>query len=261
MTLLAAAALAPLQADRLAVTDVHATYGVLGPPRPDTKFLPGDELFLSFAIQGAKVSPDRKILYSIGMEVTNQMGKVQTKQLPQDLEAEVPSGGPGLPACATVPIGLDQEPGKYTIKLSVTDRIASATRELSRTFEILPPAFGLVRLQITKDPEGKIPVPSLQKGRTACINFVAVGFGRSPSSKQPQISVVMRVLDASGRVVEKPFKGEIGKEVPANARSYPMLADLEVNRTGKFTIELTANDHATRKTSNISFPVTVANVK
>jgi len=258
ITLLATVALAPLQADRLAVTNIHATYGVLGPPRPDTKFLPGDELVLSFDIQGAKVSPAGKILYSIGMEVTDQNGKVQFKQLPNNLEAEPRPGHSGLPARATVPIGLDQEPGKYTIKLSVSDRAAGVTREFSRSFEILPRAFGLVRLHTTSDSEGRQPIGSLRQGQTAWINFAAVGFGHNASGGQPHVSVVMRILDAAGRsILGKPSKGEIMKDVPANARALPMQFALEVNRTGKFTVELTATDQIGRQTCTVNFPLTV----
>lgn len=259
LTLLATVALAPLQVDRLGVTNVRTTYGVLGAPRPDTKYLPGDELVMSFDIQGAKINPAGKILYSVGMEVTNQKGKVQFKQIPNDLAAEAPHSGKGLPACATLQIGLDQEPGKYTVKVSVTDRVAGISREISRTYEILPRAFGLVRVHTTSDPEGRIPLGSLRQGQTAWINFVAVGFGQGPSTGQPHVSVAMRVLDAAGRpILPKPSKGEIAKDVPANARALPMQFALAVNRTGNFTVELVATDHLGRQTSNVSFPVTVA---
>jgi hypothetical protein len=262
ITLLATAALAPLQADQLAVTNVRPTYGVLGAPRSDTKYLPGDEFVLSFDIQGAKVNPAGKILYSVGMEVTDPKGQVQFKQLPNDLEAEARSGSTTLPACASVQIGLDQEPGTYTVKVSVTDRVAGVTREIARTCEILPRAFGLVRVRITSDSEGRNPVGSLRLGQTVWINFAAVRFGSNPSSKQPQVSVVMRVLDAAGRpILGKPSRGEITKDVPANVRALPMQFALAVNRTGKFTVELTATDHIAGKTCNVSFPITVAKAK
>ena len=258
ITLLAAVALAPLQADHLALTNVHATYGVLGPPRPDTKLLPGDELVLSFDIQGARATPAGKILYSVGMEVTDRQGKVQFKQLPNNLEVEAPPRGRPLPACATLQIGLDQEPGKYAIKVSVTDRVAGATGEFSRTCEILPRAFGLVRARTTSDSEGRQPIASVRQGQTAWINFAAVGFGHSASGGQPHVSVVMRILDATGRpILGKPSQGEIMKDVPANARALPMQFALAVNRTGKFTVELTATDQIGRHTCNLNFPLTV----
>jgi hypothetical protein len=258
ITLLAAVALAPLQADRLAVTNVHATYGVLGPPRPDTKLLPGDELDLSFDIQGAKPNPAGKVLYSVGMDVTDQKGKVQFKQLPNNLEAEAPPRGRGLPACATLQIGLDQESGKYTIKVSVVDRVAGVTGEFSKTCEVLPRAFGLVRVRMTSDSEGRQPLGALRQGQTAWINFAAVGFGHNTSGGQPHVSVVMRILDAAGRpILGKPSKGEIMKDVPANARALPMQFALAVNRTGKFTVELTATDQIGKQTYNVSFPLTV----
>jgi hypothetical protein len=258
IALLATVALAPLHAGRLAVTDVHATYGVLGPPRPDTKLLPGDELVLSFAIQGAKATPGGKVLYAVGMEVTDQNGKVQFQQLPNNLEAEAPPSGRGLPARASLQIGLDEEPGKYTIKVTVTDRVAGATAEFSRTCEVLPRAFGLVRLQTTRDSEGRIPVAFLRQGQTVWINFAAVGFGRNASGGQPHVSVVMRILDAAGRpILAKPSKGEILKDVPASSRALPMQFALAVNRTGSFNAEITATDHIGGRAYNVKFPLTV----
>ena len=72
----------------------------------------------------------------------------------------------------------------------------------------------------------------------------------------------MRVADEAGRsVLAKPSTGEISKDAAANARALPMQFALEINRSGKFTVELTATDHAAGKTVTVSFPLTVAKAK
>lgn len=251
-----------LAADGLTATNVRMTYGVLGPARQDARFLPGDDFDLSFDIEGAKVNAAGKVLYALGMEVTDNQGKVRFRQIPNDLEADAPSGGKGLPACASVHVGLDQEPGAYTVKLTIKDRVAGAAHELTRTCQVLPKAFGLVRLTTTSDPEGKVPTAVFQPGKPSWINFAAVGFGQAKSTGQPHVSVRMRVADEAGRsALAKPSMGEITKDVPASTRALPMQFALEISRPGKFTVELTATDHLAGQTVNLSFPITVTKAK
>ena len=86
MTLAFVAALGsvPAQPGQLALTHARLTYGALGAPRPTNKFLPGDSFVLAFDIEGIKADANGKVLYSMGMEVTDQSGKVHFKQVPRD---------------------------------------------------------------------------------------------------------------------------------------------------------------------------------
>src|SRR5262249_27418805 len=153
--------------------------------RPNTQLLPGDDFVLSFDIQGAKVNASVKILYSVGMEVTDNKGKVLFRQIPNDLEADAPPRRKSLPACPSVQRGLDQEPGQSTIKVSVKDRPAGVTREITETCDILPKAFGLVRLTTPSDREAKVPTAVFRQSQPSRINFAAVGFGHEQSTGQP----------------------------------------------------------------------------
>jgi hypothetical protein len=262
IALVAAVGFVPAEAATLTATNVRTTYGVLGAPRPDTKFLPGDDFVLSFDIEGAKVNAAGKVLYAVAMDVNDNRGKVRFRQLPNDLEVDAPANGQRIPACAKVQIGLDQEPGPYTVKVSVTDRVAGATREITRSCEVLPKAFGLVRLTTTRDPEAKIPAPAFRQGQTGWINFAAVGFGRGKSSGLPHVNVVLRVLDQAGRSISaKPWTGEISKDVPGSARALPMQFALAINRPGKYTAELTATDQITGQSASLSLPLDVAKAK
>src|SRR5437867_1697671 len=93
------------QSDQLSLTHVRTTYGVLGAPRPDNKILPGDDVVLSFDIEGMKAGSNGKAQYSIGMEVTDSRGKMLYRQAPNELEAPLPAGTEGLPAAAKVHVG------------------------------------------------------------------------------------------------------------------------------------------------------------
>ena len=79
---------------------------------------------------------------------------------------------------------------------------------------------------------------------------------------QPNLGVVMTVLDESGRrTSDKPFLGEVKQDVPSQAPILPMQFLLELNRAGKFTVELKAADKVSGKTATVSFPITVVKPK
>lgn len=256
-----AISMAPAQAGQLALTNVRSTYGILGSPRPDNKFLPGDNFVLSFNIDGAKADADGKVLYSISMDVTDSTGKLLLHQPPRDLEAVNSLGGNSLPAFASLQIGLDAKPGAYTVKATVTDRSTKASQSVSGTYEILPLTFGLVSASITGDAEGRIPLAAIGEGQPLFISFSAVGFGRDASGK-PNLSVNMRVLDETGKPTRaKPFLGELATETPANIRALPMQFTLDPNRAGKFSIELTATDKTSGKTTTLKLPLSIVKSK
>jgi len=261
---LAALTLSPAEAGQLTLTNARTTYGLLGGPRTDNKYLPGDSYVLQFDIEGITVGDDGKVLYSVGLEVTDSAGKAHFKQAPRDMEAQNSLGGNSLPGFVSLQIGLDQPPGTYNVKVTVTDRAAKASKSLTRSYEILPKAFGLVRLTTTADPAGQIPAPFLAEGQSLWVNFLAVGFGRESGEQgQPHIAVTCRVLDENGKpTVAKPFAGDVSKDIPKSALSVPMQFLLELNRPGKFTVELKATCKVTGKESaTLSFPITVLKTK
>jgi hypothetical protein len=92
------------------------------------------------------------------------------------------------------------------------------------------------------------------------VNFHAVGFERA--SGQPNLSVEMKILDDKGNAtLKKPFTGEVNKDVPDKLAALPMQFLVELNRPGKFTVELTATDKVSGKKTNASFPITVMQSK
>jgi len=244
--------------DKLSLTNVRTTYGVLGQARPDTKYLPGDQFHISFDIDGLKPDESGKVLYAIAMEVTNGKGKVLFKQEPQAHEAVNSLGGNTLPAFASLRIGLDEPPGDYKVKITVTDRATRATGTLTRSYTVLRPKFGVVRLSTTSDPAGDIPAPLLGAGQTLWLNFATVGFARDKKTGQPNLGVVLRIRDEKGKpTLAKPETGAVTKDVPKKNRAVPMQFMVELNRPGKFTVELNVTDKIARKTASVNVPLQV----
>src|SRR5262249_61417254 len=105
-----------------------------------------------------------------------------------------------------------------------------------------------------------VVVVTFVKGRSLLVTGALVGFQRG--GKQPNVAVELSILDESDKpVLANPFKGEIGKDVPATALSLPIQFLVPLNRAGKFTLVLKATDQLSRKTAELKFPITVVQSK
>jgi hypothetical protein len=262
-TILLAAALtaAPEDKDKLTFRHVRDTHGLMGPTRAVEKILPGGELYLCFDIEGVTIDDAGKVRYSIGTEVADAKGKVLFKQEPHDLEAPAALGGDRVPAFVHIDVGLQSPPGEYTITVTAVDLPTKRSQELKRTVEVLPKDFGLVRVKTTSDQEGQLPVAVPGAGEGLWLTFGAVGFARG-DGKQPDLTFEMRVLDDNGRPTRaKPVVVQVNKDVPTDAALVPAQFFLSLNRSGKFTIELTASDKAGGKKAQLTFPLVVAEPK
>jgi hypothetical protein len=258
LVLAAAVGAAPAAEGELTLSNVRLTRGVLGPVRAEAKVLPGDNFFVCFDVEGVTVAEDGKVQYSTAIEVADPSGRIIFKQDPRDLEATCSLGGDRVPAYVSLDVGTQQQPGEYTLKVTVADRASGKKASLSRTVELLKPAFGLVRLTTTSDPDGLLPVSAPGVGEGLWLHFGAVGFERDGTAKQPNVTVTLRVLDEDGKpTLAKPMTGTVDKNVPEAVALLPMRMSLLLNRPGKFTVELTANDNVSRKTDKLTFPLTV----
>jgi hypothetical protein len=257
----AALSLLPGQADGLTLTDARVTYGVLGPTRDNTKFLPGDSLFVTFTVNGITTDPNGKVQYNVVTEVTDATGKSWFKSQPRDLDVTLALGGGQMPAFAQVAIGQQQPAGMYTLKVTVTDLVNKKSQSLEQKFEVLKADFGLVRLSGSADSEGQVPCGLLSAGHSMWINGAIVGFQRGAGA-QPNVTVELAITDADGKpTTTKPLGGTINKDVPAKDTELPIQFHVLLNRPGKFTLKLTATDALSNKTSSQSFPITVNPVK
>ena len=152
----------PAQGGDLEIMNIRETYGTLGPMRPEGgKLLPSDVFHVAFDIQNVQLSETGEALYSMAMEVTDSNNKVHFKQQPVDLTALNMFGGRTLPATAHVVIGQDQSPGRYTLKVTVTDRASNKNKSFTRPLEVAAHGFGLVRLNITADANQLVPAPAI----------------------------------------------------------------------------------------------------
>lgn len=258
VALVLASTLAFAQADKLALNNVRATYGLLGPNRADLKVLPGDTLWLEFDIDGITVSADGKVQYAMGLEVADSKGKVIFAQKATDQEGLASLGGKAVPANSQVDVGFSQPAGDYTVKVMVTDRVSKQSQTFSQKMQVLPADFGIVQLKTTGDPNGTAPIGLVGAGDSVWVNLAVVGFGRDKGKQQPNLEFQMRVLDESGKpTLAKPETGVINQDVPPGDKLLGAQFLVSANRAGKFVVELKAADKISGKSATTSFPLTV----
>jgi len=258
---LAAALAAPDDKDKLVISNVRDTLGLMGPTRPGDKLIPGSEYYLCFDVGGVTIGDDGKVHYSVATEVTDSTGKVLIKIDPKELDAPASLGGDSIPAYVHLDVGLQSPPGQYAVKVTVVDVPSKRSAEYKQTVEVKAKEFGLVRLKTTSDQEGQLPVAVAGEGEGLWLTFGVVGFGRS-DAKQPDLTFELQILDEAGKPTGgKPMTVQVNKDVPADAVLVPGQFFLSLNRSGKFTVQLTATDKVGGKTSKLAFPLNVQQSK
>jgi hypothetical protein len=270
LPLVAALALAPAQAPTqpkpaepaaggLNLTNVRNTYGELGGTRADTSFLPGDVLFVAFDIEGITIDPAGRTKYTMAMEVVDKDGKTIFKNDPAEKSDFAPLGGTKLPARAFVTVGLEQPPGQYTLKVTVTDLANKASKTLERKFEVKPKDFGVVAVYTSADPQGQYPAPTTGVvSQSVWVQFGVVGFARDPKTKQPNVTVEMLTVDEQGKpTVPQPNVYTQDTGIDPKDQGFTLRFLLPMTRDGKFTVRLKAADKVSGKTASFDLPVAV----
>lgn len=261
---LAALTAVPGQAGELKLTNVRMTVGELGPPRSSAKFLPGDVVFIGYDITGLPIGPDGVVKYRMGMEVADASGKSIFKQEPRELEDFVPLRGNIIPARAFITIGLDQDPGTYTCKITVADPKTKGREDsLAVKFEVGKRDFGIVLVYPTHDETGRINAPTTGVvGQTIFVQFSVASFQRDPKTKQPNVAFEFQIVDEKGTpILDKPRTQTQDEKSPLlvdeKEGAFAMRFPLFMSRPGKFTVKITATDRVSNKKSVYDLPVTV----
>jgi hypothetical protein len=268
LPLLAAMTLAPAQdpkqptrdsAGGLKLTNVRNTYGELGGTRSEATFLPGDVLFVGFDIEGIAIDPAGRAKYTMAMEVIDKDSKAIFKQDPAEKSDFVPLGGTKLPARAFVTVGLEQAPGPYTLKVTVSDQATKATQVLERKFEVKPRDFGLVAVYTSVDPQGQFPAPTTGViSQSVFVQFGVVGFARDTKTKQPNVVIEMVPVDEQGKpTMKQPNVYTQDAGIDPKELGFSVRFLLPMTRAGKFTVKLKATDKVSGKTATFDLPVAV----
>ncbi|HEY3787605.1 MAG TPA: hypothetical protein VGL71_02065 [Urbifossiella sp.] len=259
ITVAAALSFAPAQQETLQLSNVRITVGELGPTRKETKFLPGDLLFIAYDIDGLTIDPDGTAKYTMAMEVADGAGKLIFKQDPKEQFVFVPLRGGKLPGRTFITIGLDQPAGTYSCKTTVTDPKTKSTNSVSIKFEVLKPEFGIVGVRTSYDEAGGLSAPALGVvGQTIFVHFSIATFMRDEKTKQPNVELLFEAFDEKGApTLGKPVKYIQDTGVKQEHGLFAMFFPLYMNRPGKFSVRVTATDKVSNKKATYDLPVTV----
>lgn len=270
LALMSALSWAPAQGGQLELKNVRTTYGIFGPERKEAPYLLGDRVVLSFDIEGLTVAPNGSVRYSTGMELTDKAGKSLFKKDPVEVQTVNTLGGSRLPAFALTQIGTDTAPGKYTMTVTVTDVATKKSKDLKYEFEVKKPEFGIVQIGFwTNDmSEGGRGQPQIAPavavpGQNLLLAFTVVNFELKGDKNDPNVTVSMMVQDETGKPVrDKPFPGEATAlaEEFKKLKAIPFNFPMQMNRSGKFKIVLTATDKHSGKTATETIDLKVVEV-
>lgn len=245
----------PGAASALELKNFRPCYAPLpfGANRTDGKCLPGDFLFFTYDIEGLKFDEKTgKAKYVTVIELFDSQAKplFPAKETPNEVVAQL--GGSRMPGDVHVQMGQAQKPGKYILRLTVQDRATKEQKSHVHQFELLPPTFGFV---------GVIAPTVGFPGQHHATDFFLVEMGLD-KDKRPNVEIVMRVLDASGKAVATPVVSNLPADLAPNANlekenAHQMRYPVYLNRSGRFTVDIYAKDNVSKKEARLTYPLTV----
>lgn len=251
-------ALAPGQG--LAIKRFRPAYSVPpdslhGPTRVDAKNLKlvqGDVLYAEYAIAGLTTdTATGKVSYDIVLELIDAKGKNWMRR-PSHNEAVPQLGGDEMPGDMLINFGDAFPVGKYTVSLSVTDRVGKKTVVEKVPIEVVPLQFAFVHVEALA-----LALPGERVG----IRCLVTGFALD-AKKECNVDVTVRMLDANGKSVaasvQMNFPEALGKGVDRqNLTILPVVFPLTPNRPGQFYFELAAVDKNAKSSKNAKIELRV----
>lgn len=250
--------LAPAQ-NGLKFEEARLTYGPLGQSRKkDDPILPGEHVFLSTAVKGLKSDKQGNVRYSLDFEVTREGVKealIKNGPLPQEQLNWL--GGDEVPLLADWRIPADDKAaGKYTMKLTCTDTETKKSVTLTKEFTVARTSFGFVETSL-------LGMPVAVAGQRTGLRYALVGYAFDKKTNKTDVTLTIRVLDDKDKPTVSEPKTQTVKEpaddAPVVLRFVPM--PIELNRAGKYKLEVSATDNVKKATAKRVFDLTVVEVK
>ena len=202
--------------------------------------------------------------YTLTLEVYDPKGKqmIPDKEKSWMKGAIVGLGGSTVPEFTNVVIGVDKDPGKYKVVITVEEKTTKAKASVTQDLEVLPSEFGFIHVQAPAICQvGQDYVCELSDHLVLAV--------QRDSKKIPKITLATRIIDdATGKPATT--LPNISK-IPAKliCRMSTSLAQTRrngsdrdrrsvfLNRPGTFTIEFEAKDELKNKTAKFSYKLVV----
>ncbi|MFT3880501.1 MAG: hypothetical protein QM703_12665 [Gemmatales bacterium] len=247
---------APAGESKLIVSKVRPTLVDLGPIRPDTSYLPGDVMHVTFDVAGFSLDAEGLYKYSAKLSVEDSAGKVIGSEDYGNGPARLGALGNGKSRFSfQLPIPVDQAPGNYKAKLVMGDANAKGTVTIEQGYKVLSPAFGFVRLQTGRGPFGRSPTPCTGNvGEALAFGFHLVGISKGKNNNG-NVDLTVEVQDSQGRMLGKP---QVSSFTNLNANDpLPLTFEVPLDQAGQYKVVFKAVDKSNNRSATMTLPFTV----
>jgi hypothetical protein len=238
---------------------VRLTYGPYGPPRPDNRVQPGEEIFLDLVARGAGKDAQGNVDYSIAGELIDPHGQKRAELAPVPFRGPLAPGGSAFNGWTSFELASRQPPGEYRAKARVTDHISGRVVNFEHAVYVLKPEFGAVRLRLTHDKNGKLPAGSyLTIGQEFFIQMRIVNFEHSDGRIQVSVAVSARDRDGKDTMLT-PMKPLTIDQKVEDAFTYFDLSSgsLRTIMAGEIVITVELEDEIGGKKAKYELPVVI----
>jgi hypothetical protein len=251
----------PGSAPALEIKNLRPCYGPFGATRYDAKCLPGDVLFMTYDIEGLTTDKDGKVSYETILELLDvsdpdpKKAKVLFKT-PTANEMIPALGGKRMPGDLHVKMGAKQAAGKYAVRLTITDKFDknenTKYKAIRYDFAVIQETFGLIQVSAPTVGFPGLPYET---------SFGLVNM-KLDKKNQPDVVLTISILDEKKKAVAEPEKIVFPRDMPAGTdltkfNLVPWRYPLYLNRPGRFTVEVLANDKIGNTTYELRYPLTV----
>ena len=232
------------------------TYGPNGAERP-TEVFPGDTFYVKARLSGIATQSDGKpngfIVAALYRPAPNT---VPVFQLPRyDINDKIILGGDSTTQFLHFYLPRDIDPGKYFIRVYVSDEISGENTIKELPFDVLPrTAFGVINLAYCHDSNHLIPAcVTITVGEVIYLNANFVGF--DTATGETHVTCKLTILDTNKTVVFEAEEFDVRRPAPAVESAIPVNYILKIDRAGKFMVKLEATDQIAKKSVEYRMPL------
>ncbi|HSQ58331.1 MAG TPA: protein kinase, partial [Gemmata sp.] len=200
------------------------TYGPNGPPRPDHRVLPGEQVNVEYVVRGIGKDPKGEVNLSVSGELVDHNGKKWTELAPTPIRGLLYHRGSTFTGQISYDLLSQQPPGEYKARGRLMDHISGRSVNFEHPVYVLKPEFGAVRLRLTHDKEKNLPAGSyLTVGQEFFVQMRIVNFEHKDGGIRVSVKVSARDRDDKDTMAS-PIKPLVIEQKVEDAFTYFDLA-------------------------------------